>query len=611
MTAILPPSGSIYSETLNAFFYDDNFSTLSSTVVPSAIIQSQNLPAGTTIWQLYLASVNLPTDTLASTATAAQQSAFITFAQNFNQSDLWLQFLRLLGKPPTYNPDTDPDLTVNDKEAVQVRFLNYVKATLQNLQLQQINLTSPDEVKKRIIMFALFNLLIEMLDTLQNTVGVVANNLIFYGKWQEAYTNMLTKVPTYVGGSSDAPSTPPGGVNINTLSQFTFGYAGISGTDIANWAANALQGTVPATFKMQMPPSALDSLMAQIQSVDSLDGDINTAKIANIKAQIVNNSFLEFKVDPVNQSVTFSIGGINLEQFQSSPAANPTFGDSANSDFSIHMQSGGGQHITVDNTDASTTGNDLTVDVTAGEQYQQGHFHAAGSTQSTGNLTGNTVLVDANGFAQYATTSNTAQVAISGTDFNSKVTSIENAFVNFWNSPATQGSTTAGTVTGIRLQVDQQWLYNVPLLPANTTTIGSSNPSGHIETPGSNVWFSDYKFNSQRYDYVVPSNDNSWQTGSVINTPVTLAGPVTDVTPTIAWTKNTTSDPDSKARAEVNARLQQYIENIRSNRQVVANIATQIQNTLSQAKDSISNTGNLLSSILDSLKGIASAIFSR
>jgi len=75
-------------------------------------------------------------------------------------------------------------------------------------------------------------------------------------------------------------------------------------------------------------------------------------------------------------------------------------------------------------------------------------------------------------------------------------------------------------------------------------------------------------------------------------------------TPSIEWPFNSTSDSDTKRRGEFNARDQQFIENIRSNRQVVQDMAQTQQNNLSTTQTAIQDISNLLTSMIDGWRSI-------
>lgn len=80
-------------------------------------------------------------------------------------------------------------------------------------------------------------------------------------------------------------------------------------------------------------------------------------------------------------------------------------------------------------------------------------------------------------------------------------------------------------------------------------------------------------------------------------------------TPSIEWPFNSTSDSDTKRRGEFNARDQQFIENIRSNRQVVQDMAQTQQNNLSTTQTAIQDITNLMTSMIDGWRSMIGSIF--
>lgn len=145
-------------------------------------------------------------------------------------------------------------------------FMLYVGAVYNSLQTNEF---SPDEVKKRVIMTNTFNSLLEMLITLQDTIGVTARNLIFYGTWQQEYTKMLSRTPVYVA-QSDSTVKVPATVNADTdFTQFTFGYNNISVDDIAQWwSYNSLRGidtpfVINSTSKLKLYDANTDDLIGE------------------------------------------------------------------------------------------------------------------------------------------------------------------------------------------------------------------------------------------------------------------------------------------------------------------------------------------------------------
>ncbi|MBS0636991.1 MAG: hypothetical protein JSS12_05730, partial [Verrucomicrobia bacterium] len=181
--------------------------------------------------------------------------AFFSTLSEAEKQAIWVNFLAA-------NNLTDPIPPGSEQ-----LFLTYIQQTLANQQLFVPTFVndklSPEEIKKRNIMFGVFNSVLNMLLSLQQTVTVEAQNIAVFAKWQKEYTEMLTRVPTYVGGEGSAVHA----IDVNAAnpdwSKFTLGYDGISVQDIAKWWAN------------QRAIGGSDSF--QISSMISMDVDSNNS----------------------------------------------------------------------------------------------------------------------------------------------------------------------------------------------------------------------------------------------------------------------------------------------------------------------------------------------
>lgn len=151
------------------------------------------------------------------------------------QKKIWVQFL--INNHFTVTGPTQ------DAATMQI-FMAYANAVLSVIQNQDVH--SPEEVKKRYIMSQTIEALLKMLGSLQDAIGVQSRNLIFYGKWQQEYTKMMARVPTYTGSPDMSVKVPPT-LTPASMDSFTFGYDKISVSDIADWwAASSLDGKTQA-----------------------------------------------------------------------------------------------------------------------------------------------------------------------------------------------------------------------------------------------------------------------------------------------------------------------------------------------------------------------------
>lgn len=154
--------------------------------------------------------------------------AFFSTLSEAKKQQIWVKFL------------TDNNLTEPVPPGLETLFLTFIQQIIVSNEVQVPTFVndalSPEEIKKRDIMFGVLNSVLSMLLALQDTVTVEAQNLAFYGRWQRAYTDMLTRVPTYVGAESSNVH-----VDLADLSKFTLGYNDISIEDIAKWWAQQRQ----------------------------------------------------------------------------------------------------------------------------------------------------------------------------------------------------------------------------------------------------------------------------------------------------------------------------------------------------------------------------------
>jgi len=462
-------------------------------------------------------------------------AAFFSTYTEAKRQQIWVNFLEQnnLTDPPPVNVDT------------QKLFLNYVQGVFDSLHNTIISL---HEVKKRNIMFSVFNELIDMLLAIQNCVSVETQTLAFYARWQQQYTRMLARVPTYVGGESSAVN-----VDLNDLSKFTFGYANISVADMAAWYANNhVSGNPNETFSIQ----AMYPFGYNFNSADP-PGNVSPNPFGSWNGGAEGTGY--------DSKLTFSI---------------------TNGAFTITLQT--------------------PVAVPPG---------TPNSIQPTDD---DAFLIDADGKLVYTAPQLIFSTAIPpGTDFKSYVDNFQGAFLNFWNGG---GSSLINSLS-------------------NTFNIHANDDQGAF----SNV-FNDFINNpdADNRNSPVPQNDKadngdldrldklglplSIQASQVLNQIFRRTNYNTDPWAFfeipkpytyVASANNTESsnksrnlgDSNAKYRAEINSRNQQYIENIRSNRQVVQDASSQIQANLDTTRQSVAQQADLITSIIDSLKGLIASIF--
>lgn len=473
------------------------------------------------------------------------------------RSELWRNFLTTHGFDPDGPFSQITSLPDAEREALKIEFVKYINARLIELQTQELNLASLDETKKREIMFRTFEILLKMLVALQNTVGVIGNNLIFFGKWQEQYTNMLTRVPIYTGGTSSFVKPTDLTVANPDFSGFTLGYNNISLEDIGDWYAAKVRAGETGTFYISSDAT---------KAIDVTGQDIQT------------RTALKIVVDP-NATFTGSISLVQELIRRNDDPDSPLVFDS------------NGDIVELGRYDIGPDGlNDLssTPDETIRQLSDTIQFRIPPASASADDPAALAAL-------------------------------FKKAFQEFYNALPAQSY-----LEGWATPSASDNLVHIPTLYTRDETGALVELGGF---PGS-----DHFRGLNRIPVFIkdPSNDANnlpaWRVLAVVNEAgdfdLTL-GPNNDGiigTVNVPWqhTFNVTEGPgadkdladqEAKTRAEINARNQQFIENIRSRRQVVQNNAKQIESSLSQAKESISEMANLLTSILDSLKGLIGSIF--
>ena len=402
-------------------------------------------------------------------------ASYFTGLSSLEQKKIWVQFLvnnKFTNSPPP------------DDAATRELFINFASTVINDIHNQNVH--SPEEVKKRYIMSATLESLTKMLGSLQDTIGVESRNLIFYGTWQQEYTKMMARVPTYVGEPDSTVKAPPVVDNSTDFTRFTFGYDKISVEDIANWwASNSLAGNNQPFVVNSVAKNSLGEplfTLTYTPQVGATAGSI--AWMYDFAPASISN--------PVTGSAT-----IPFQPPVSTFTANPAQSQR--------------------------------------DQAQEG----------------------------YATAFKQAFVHA----WNDGPISLQTALstVNPANASAINAVTTAANPAA--QQPRSKLVPGLPNTPANTA----------LEL-------------LQGFGYVAAPN--------VYNDP---NGNIT--------TLGRLSDLNAKERGEKNAQLQQALDNIRSRRKVVQNLAQALQANLDQSRTTVTNQSDLLNSILQTLRDLIRAIF--
>ncbi len=402
------------------------------------------------------------------------------------QQQLWVQFL--VNNNLTINaPTLDPTL--------EAEFVNFCSRVLTSIDNQDVQ--SPHEVRKRLIMTIAFESLLNMLIALQNTIGVQSQNLIFYGNMQQALTKQMSSVPTYIGKPDDSVKVPTtvapssNGVQTTDWASFKFGYNNISVANIADWwASNSLNpppgGATPFTMTSQ-------------------------ATLSNSNTPLFTLTFTPQSGNSAAGSITW-----NSQGFGSGSVTIPIQPDV------LAFSAGGPQ-----------------------SQLQQAITHYASSFEDA-----------------FAAAWNNGPNSLNNT------LNVNTAFVNL----------TPGTLNQLNLQA-----INAITPTSNGTAI---EPRSTTDTSSSS------------------SLELPWQHGYVV--PAGQYSNASDGKPTVAGKY---SDQAAKARGDINSRLQNFIENTRSRRQIIQNRSQQLQTNLDQSRQTISNQSDIMDDLLSNINDIIKTIF--
>ncbi len=170
-------------------------------------------------------------------------SAFYGNLNTIQQTDLWNAYLYNSGfvdsQGKIYTP-TDPAVV----QKMYATFATYVKGLLSNQYYYSATTgQTPFESVSRVILNSSLNSLVTMLNATQDIVRTQAYSLMYYGQLQQAYTQMMARVPTITGIQNPAtdPNTTiqiPAGDDPTQwdLGSFTLGYNLISVKEFISYA---------------------------------------------------------------------------------------------------------------------------------------------------------------------------------------------------------------------------------------------------------------------------------------------------------------------------------------------------------------------------------------
>jgi hypothetical protein len=103
-----------------------------------------------------------------------------------DKQKVWGQFLKENGL--TTAPPTDT--------ATLQKFNAFVSNAYNSLAVNE-NVATPQEMTRRRIMFDAYSIVLKMIDAIQDSVRTLSKSLLYYGKWQQEYTRLMSNIPLY------------------------------------------------------------------------------------------------------------------------------------------------------------------------------------------------------------------------------------------------------------------------------------------------------------------------------------------------------------------------------------------------------------------------------
>lgn len=133
-------------------------------------------------------------------------------------TDLWKKFLLANNLDPN-----DARITAQD-ETLLASFVRFVQSTYE----QTSTSLSLNEMTRRHLLFSIYDLIVLMLQALQENVSVLGNNVVFLGKYQQAYAGIAGRLSEffYIGGADSRPVP-----DSTDLSKWTLGYGDVNMQD--------------------------------------------------------------------------------------------------------------------------------------------------------------------------------------------------------------------------------------------------------------------------------------------------------------------------------------------------------------------------------------------
>lgn len=463
------------------------------------------------------------------------------------KQDIWNQFL-----VTRHYESTPPD--TNEVREAFASFIQQKRAKAYSFE-SQLSL-SPLEIQKRFIFTQILDALSKYLQATQTLVTIQSALLIFYGKWQQEYTQAMTQVPTLKKGMPGLVNAgtlhADGTADVNSPSSFTFGYSNISLQDIIRWGyskALAAPGTWATYGEDTHAPGSYSFKVTESGETKQLE--------------------IKFKRN------TSSYDSINWDYTKTITIPDKTATPAVTSDFASVVEAAGRKFTEIFETDIGkvpfvTAMEKLYVPDVASWAFQRMQ-ESPNAVITFGNKSDSSVP-PASQFQLY---------------FLSKTFKIGETTFHALYAGTSEDAVTAEGATYIAI-TEMHPTYMTLLQNKIVELLGGASNIPKIGTIG----LPGYYLGTEGKGLTATLKDSNNQD----------------------YTKNYGLDLDQgdlAARGERQAVLSQYSDNLRSLRTKVGNLASQYQTALTQSKDSINQQSDMWTSILDTIQSIMTAILKR
>lgn len=493
-------------------------------------------------------------------------NGYFGYLSSDDQDALWLLFLQKNGF--TTNPS-------NTDLAAQIKFSDFIEKTYESVQATNL---SPEEVNRRQLLFTVFDIILAMMKSIQDNVAVTGNELAFLAKYQKVYTDEMKRIGDnfYIAAPT---STDFAVVNTSDVSKWTLGYGSVTMEEYLK----------SAVIKGAEPPPVTPPATPPLPLILNSD-----AVIKNVAQTALT---LQTQIGLQNINVQFVVPPIVVSGNQSKIAFDIT-------------QDGSGYHLTIKlTTSTPPTTTTSTVDLSNAliadsgaltafieQKFQDFYF---GPATNAGGKTVEALLKDP---ATVVTLPGAAETDITGT-----IQTFAQIFAqNHLNFTATASS--------ITLTFDYQTVDDL----GNTITIPVTQTATF--PPDATL---DEKLAAAKGALASLLQQTVGLTGKTVLQQITeLDTGATQIMPLhIPWGNfqgnpiimapdgSSAANAAQSARASKNQLLQQYIENARSRREIIANVSDSARSQVQSTQQGLSALAEVLESSVQQLRTILEGIF--